>query len=482
MKKTYKFTILFLLSGLLLQSCQDDNDDVIKTTDLEVQDFIWKGMNLYYLWQADVPNLADDRFANQAGLDAFLQGYSEPENLFNALRVDKSIDRFSWIVDDYRDLEGALGGITKNNGLDFQLAYKTQGSDDIYGYVRYILPNSDAAAKNVTRGTVFYGINGTQLNVSNYTSLLSNDTYTLNLADYNDGLVTPNGKSITLTKAVVAENPIFIKKVLTVGTHKIGYLMYNGFFNEYDLELNDAFGEFKSAQVTDFVLDLRYNGGGSILTATRLASMIYGEGKGKIFAKQEWNAKLNDYFKSNNPEQLNNYFTDKIDKTTINSLNLNKVYILTSPNTASASELVINGLKPFVNVVQIGGTTVGKNVGSVTIYDSPTFGKTNINPNHRYAMQPLVLRLVNAAGFGEYTSGLLPNIAINETASNLGVLGDKEEPFLKATINVITGGSTARTSAPNNEKAAIYFKDTKTMNGQNQMFIDEAPEGLLKAL
>ena len=75
MKKTYKFTILFLLSGLLLQSCQDDNDDVIKTTDLEVQDFIWKGMNQYYLWQADVPNLADDRFANQAGLDAFLQGF-----------------------------------------------------------------------------------------------------------------------------------------------------------------------------------------------------------------------------------------------------------------------------------------------------------------------------------------------------------------------------------------------------------------------
>lgn len=480
MKKTYKFALLIFLSGLLFQSCQD-NDDVIATTDLDVQDFVWKGMNQYYLWQADVPNLADDRFANQAALDVFLKGYNDPEDLFQALRVDKSIDRFSWIVDDYRDLEGALGGITKNNGLDFQLAYKTQGSDDIYGYVRYVLPNSDAAAKNVTRGTIFYGINGTQLNVSNYNSLLSNDTYTLNLADIKDGVLTPNGKSITLTKSVVAENPIFIKKVLTVGTHKIGYLMYNGFFNEYDLALNDAFGELKSAQVTDLVLDLRYNGGGSVLTATRLASMIHGQSTGKIFAKQEWNAKVNDYFRSNNPEQLNNNFTDKIDTTPINSLNIKKIYILTTGNTASASELVINGLKPYIEVVQIGGTTVGKNVGSITLYDSPTFGKENLNPNHRYAMQPLVLRIVNAAGFGDYTSGLLPDIAINETPLNLGVLGDTEEPFLKTAINKITG-STARFSAPSNQKAAIFFKDTKAMNGQNQMFIEKAPEGLQKAL
>lgn len=480
MKKTYKFALLIFLSGLLFQSCQD-NDDVIATTDLDVQDFVWKGMNQYYLWQADVPNLADDRFANQAALDVFLKGYTDPEDLFQALRVDKSIDRFSWIVDDYRDLEGALGGITKNNGLDFQLAYKTQGSDDIYGYVRYVLPNSDAAAKNVTRGTIFYGINGTQLNVSNYNSLLSNDTYTLNLADIKDGVLTPNGKSITLTKSVVAENPIFIKKVLTVGTHKIGYLMYNGFFDEYDLALNDAFGEFKSAQVTDLVLDLRYNGGGSVLTATRLASMIHGQSTGKIFAKQEWNAKVNDYFRSNNPEELNNNFTDKIGTTPINSLNIKKIYILTTGNTASASELVINGLKPYIEVVQIGGTTVGKNVGSITLYDSPTFGKENINPNHRYAMQPLVLRIVNAAGFGDYTSGLLPDIVINETPLNLGVLGDTEEPFLKTAINKITG-STARFSAPSNQKAAIFFKDTKAMNGQNQMFIEKAPEGLQKAL
>jgi hypothetical protein len=83
---------------------------ILRPINLEVQDFIWKGLNQYYLWQPDVPNLSDDRFASQNELNAFAT-YPVPEELFDALRVDKSIDRFSWIVDDYLELEGALQGI-----------------------------------------------------------------------------------------------------------------------------------------------------------------------------------------------------------------------------------------------------------------------------------------------------------------------------------------------------------------------------------
>src|SRR5690606_3095090 len=102
--------------------------------------------------------------------------------------------------------------------------------------------------------------------------------------------------------------------------------------------------------------------------------------------------------------------------------------------TASASELVINGLVPYISVVQIGETTVGKNVGSVTLYDSPTFGKANRNLNHKYAMQPLVLKIVNAADFGEYTDGLKPTYEQLERITNLGVLGDTSEPLLSVAI------------------------------------------------
>lgn len=487
MKSKIHFIILLLLAVFTFQSCQDQ-DDVAAPADLDVQDFIWKGLNLYYLWQADVPNLSDDRFANQQQLNTFLAGYPVPEDLFDALRVDKSIDRFSWIVDDYLELEGALQGTTKNNGVEFGLSYKSPGSSEIIGWVRYIIPNSDASTKDIHRGELFYGVNGTPLTSNNYQGLLfsSATNYTLNMANYDGGAFTPNGKSVALTKKVLEENPILVNKVILSDSHKnkIGYLLYNGFYSNYDSQLNDAFGYLKSQGITDLVLDLRYNSGGSIVTAARLASMITGQFTGQVFAKQQWNSKIESYFEANNADALKNFFTDKIGTTAINSLGMTKIYILTSKSTASASELVINGLKPYVNVIQIGDVTTGKNVGSVTLYDSPTFGKEKRNPNHRYAMQPIVLKIVNAAGFGDYYNGLNPNYTLEkeeDTLSNLGVLGDESEPLLSTAIGIITGVS--RLMKQSAAKGFELFKDSKSMNElQNQMYLDKAPEGLLKAL
>jgi C-terminal processing protease CtpA/Prc len=257
--------------------------------------------------------------------------------------------------------------------------------------------------------------------------------------------------------------------------------MYNGFYANYDTNLNDAFGTLKSQGITDFVLDLRYNGGGSIQTATRLASMITGSFTGQIFAKEQWNDKIQSYFEANEPASLKNLFTDKIGTTAINSIGMTKIYILTSAGTASASELVINGLKPYITVVQIGDTTVGKNVGSVTLYDSPTFGKENRNPSHRYAMQPLVLKIVNGVGFGDYQNGLVPTYQLKETLSTLGVLGSTTEPLLSLAIGKITGTTKTKQATPGLQ--FDYFKDSKSMNTlHNQMYIEKAPEGLLKAL
>ena len=481
MKASFKITLLLFIALFTFQSCED-MDDVAAPPTLEINDFIWKGLNLYYLWQADVPNLADTRFANQADLNVFLKGYPKPEVLFDALRVDKSIDRFSWIVSDYLELEGMLQGTTKNDGMDFGLYRKTTNSDEIFGWVRYIIPNSDASTKDIKRGAIFYGVNGVQLTVSNYQTLLLNaENYTLNLADYNNGQITPNGKSVQLTKTELSENPIMINNVIESGGHKIGYLMYNGFYPGYDAQLNDAFGSLKSQGITDFVLDLRYNSGGSVQSATRLASMITGQFTDKVFSKQRWNDKINAYFESEDPEALKNLFTNTIEGTPVNSLNLTKIYILTTKSTASASELVINGLKPYIDVVQIGDITTGKNVGSITIYDSPTFGKENRNPNHRYAMQPLVLKIVNADDFGDYFNGLNPTYALKENIANLGVLGTSSEPLLSTAIGKITG--TAKMIKKTSGKAFPYFEDSKSINGvQNQMYVDKVPAGLLKSL
>lgn len=490
MKTILRSLLLLFLLSFSLQSCEDQ-DDVAAPADLQVKDFIYKGLNQYYLWQADVPNLADDRFGNnQEALNVFLRGYSTPEDLFQDLLnkpiskypKGQAIDRFSWIVSDYTVLEGELQGTTKNNGVDFRLSYKPNSNTDLVGFVRYIIPNSDASTKDIKRGDLFTAINGTQLTVSNYQSLLAADSYTLNMASYNGTSFDSNGKTVALTKTTLDENPIFINKVITSGSSKIGYLMYNGFYANYDAQLNAAFAQLKSQGVTDLVLDLRYNGGGSIQTSTRLASMITGQFTGKVFSKEKWNAKINGNFEINDPESLLNKFVDKIDGAGINSLNLSKIYIITTSGTASASELVINGLAPYISVIQIGETTVGKNVGSVTLYDSPTFGKTNRNPNHKYAMQPLVLKIVNAADFGEYTDGLKPTYEQLERISNLGVLGDPSEPLLSVAISKITG-STAKQVQLEKGVALKNFTDSKSMTGtRDQMYLEKAPEGLLREL
>ncbi|WP_284653408.1 S41 family peptidase [Flavobacterium terrisoli] len=469
--KKYVLTSLFLLLLVLPFGCEDNDDNPVPNN-LVINDFIWKGMNLYYLWQADVPNLANSKDDNPGQYYSFLQSYTNPGDFFNSLRTDAATDRFSVIYSDYDVLEGVLSGNTLNNGMDFGLKH-INATTDIFGWVRYIIPGSDAATKDIHRGDVFYAIDGIPLNDSNYRALVfgSNETYTVNLADYsidsNDFVtITPNGQSVTLTKTALAENPIFLNTVITQGTHNIGYLMYNGFYSSYDSQLNTAFGNFISQNVTDLVLDLRYNSGGSVTTATKLASMITGQFTGQTFAKQQWNARAQAYFQENNPGSLENKFVGGL-----NSLNLNKVYILTSKASASASELVINCLKPYVTVVQIGDVTTGKNVGSVTLYDSPTFAKQNVNPSHKYAMQPIVLKIVNKDNFGDYTAGILPTFSLPENLDNLGVLGNVDEPLLNAAINQIIASGKRLPELPN----IIHrdFTDAKAINPlRSEMYVD----------
>lgn len=443
MKRAYYILILLLSFVTIFQSCEDFDDTA---SELPIQNFIWKGLNLYYLWKDDVPDLADSRFSTQGDLDNYLSATPNPKVLFENLLfkpVSKfptgAVDRFSVIVDDFSVLENSFQGISTNNGVDFGLRYKSGTSGPIFGWVRYIIPNSDAASKNIKRGDIFYAVNGVTLTADNFRTLLANETYTLNFADFDNGNITPNGRSLSLTKTQLVENPVLITQIIPLGSKIVAYLMYNSFTSNFETQLNQAFAQIKAAGATHLVLDLRYNSGGSVQTATYLASMITGQFSSQVFAKQQWNAQVQSFFEANSPAQLVNNFTNTLaNGQSINSLNLSKVYILTTRSSASASELVINGLKPYINVVQIGDVTAGKNVGSITLYDSPNFRKENRSTAHKYAMQPIVLKIVNKTGFGDYQNGLTPTIELKENLGNLGQLGNTTEPLLSTALGHIS--------------------------------------------
>jgi peptidase S41-like protein len=491
MKKIGYLLSVYLLFSVAIISCSK-SEGIVAPQNIEVQDFIWEGMNLYYLWKDNVPNLSDSKVDDATEYINFLSS-AEPDLFFENLIYDRTTtDKWSWIVDDYIALENLFSGISTSNGVEYGLFYETGSSTDIFGYVRYILPNTDASAKNVMRGYIFDAIDGQQLTLNNYKNLLGQDAYTMNFADLNGGNPVSNDISVDLIKSTYTENPIYITKTLDINGVKIGYLMYNGFTSNFDQQLNSAFAQLKADGATELVLDLRYNSGGSVRSATYLASMITGQFNNELLTKERWNNGLQSWFEANHPDWLINSFTDEIIKRdnndavvlqeTINSLNLTNLYVITTGSSASASELIINGLNPYINVVTIGTTTAGKYTASVTLYDSDTFGRTgdNLNPNHTWAMQPIVLEELNKLGVND-KDGFEPTIQLKENLSNLGELGNENELLLAKAISAIINDGKSSITESKTLDLQLFSDSKKLTKLGNNMYVEkELPFNLVR--
>jgi len=433
------FLYLFLFS-LLFTSCFEDNDDNGALAS-DINDFVWKGMNAAYLYKQEISDLDNDRFNDSDEYASYLNNYNFPEDLFESLIYERdNIDKFSLIIDNYIELEQYLSGVSLSNGLNYGLVYLPNSNNEIFGYVRYVNNGSASDLANINRGDIFRSIDGVPLSVDNYNDLLSQEIYTVNFANYfnndtediNDDTIELNGINIELQKAPLVKNPVHHYSTLDYSSGKIGYLMYNQFVSNYDDYLKTIFSEFKSNSIDELILDLRYNPGGSINSAIVLASLITGQFENEVFNTEQWNNDIQNYWINNNPEYLINRFT-----TFQSSLNLSRVYILTTRSSASASELIINCLKPYINVVQIGATTYGKYQASVTLYDSENFSNQNVNRSHSYALQPLVLKTLNVNGVTDYYNGISPDYEYEERAFDMGQVGDLNEPMLNFTLDII---------------------------------------------
>ena len=433
------FLYLFLFS-LLFTSCFEDNDDNGALAS-EINDFVWKGMNAAYLYKQEISDLYNNRFNDSEEYASYLNSYNSPENLFESLIYERdNIDKFSLIVDNYIELEQYLSGVSLSNGLNFGLVYLPNSTNEIFGYVRYVNNGSEADLANINRGDIFRSIDDIPLSIDNYSDLLSQEVYTVNFANYfnnntedvSDDTIELNDINIELQKVPLIKNPVYHYSTLNYSGGKIGYLMYNQFVSNYDDYLKTIFSEFKSNSVDELILDLRYNPGGSINSAIVLASLITGQFENEIFNTEQWNNDIQNYWLNNNPEYLINRFMSFQ-----SSLNLSRVFILTTRSSASASELIINCLKPYINVIQIGTTTYGKYQASVTLYDSENFSNQNVNRSHNYALQPLVLKTLNANGVTDYYNGISPDYEYEERAFDMGQLGDLNEPMLNFTFGII---------------------------------------------
>lgn len=489
MKNIEKYFIPFILL-FLLGACSRSEDlatDIPSQPQeepLEVNDFVWKGLNSWYYWQKEVPNLDDQLPDDQAAYANFINSKA-PDELFYSLLYDyPQTDRFSWIVSNVDELLGQFNGVSKDSGMNFSLYYKDASGTKIVGIVNYVVPQSPADEAGVLRGDVFYQVNGQDITSDNYQQLLS-EQFTITIADQVS--VSSSGVAVsgvrlqpTITAVVLQENPVAYYKTFNQSGKKIGYLVYNGFKANYNDELNAAFAQMKTDGVTDLILDLRYNGGGSVETAVALGQMVTGQFTGSPYVTMEFNDKHSQYNEVENLlSQVNIYDyvggeTQLVRTEQVNSLGLNKVYILTGGGTASASELTIDGLRAYIEVSLIGETTIGKFMGSITLFDSPQSDYTDYttkNPNHGWAMQPLVFAYFNGnhdahpqPSSENPNGGLVPDIAISPIAyfGTLGAFGDPSADVgLETALSVITGNSSQRTVKSLSIPAQLKFFESK---------------------
>lgn len=425
--KILRISLFFLFIAVLLSSCvkEDETPQPGEAPLLtqKVNDFILASMDDVYLWEEYLPEL-DYRFEfdSKAYFDKLL--YTE--------------DKWSFITDDIEALQASFNGVETTFG--YSLAFgRFSNTGNLFAIVEYVYPNSPASEAGIKRGDIITLLEGNDITDANYRDLFYAASVNITMGVLNEGSISAAGEK-SMTSAVLNLDPVVLSKIIEQDGHKIGYLFYAQYIEDYNASVDAALQYFKDNNISDLVLDIRYNPGGYISAAQHLcssiapASVVSAE---EVLVSLQWNAFYQNYWATNGIDyQIKTKF---ISNTPVN-LDLSKIYILTGSGSASASELTITGLDPYMDVVLLGDTTYGKYTGSITVKPEDIFD----DPAHyadidNWGIQPIVLRYANANGVTDFKNGFAPDFYVYDDLWSGIALGDPTEPIFAKAIEQITG-------------------------------------------
>jgi carboxyl-terminal processing protease len=407
-----KLLVIFL--SLLLAGCggsdsaADNSDNAIAECNRDdINSQVYCKLYADYLWYDEL----------KTGVDPL--AFSTPSAYLNQVIADR--DRYSFIMTEQQYQDRYI------NAVFFGYGFATQRTDNNTALqVLYVYDAGSAAQRGLRRADKIIEIDG--ISVAEWLARLDAGTAT------NDDIYGPNEEGVVrqfvwrkpdnsqrqadFVKSTVSTNTVMHRSVAQVGDKKVGYLVFNTFIELSEIELEQAFGFFAQQNIDELVLDLRYNGGGLIRVANQLSSHIaLPKLQGNIFVKYRYNDK-------NTRKNSTVTFALGAGRT---NLNLPRVFVLTTAGSCSSSELVINALNPFIDVVQIGETTCGKPVGQVP---------DRVGDFRLFAIN---FQTVNALDFGGYFDGLSPNCPVN--AAVAGDWGASDDPLYAEALAYIDNDS-----------------------------------------
>jgi C-terminal processing protease CtpA/Prc len=432
---------LLLASSFFIIACRKDNSPgKAPTPTTTEEDLLKDSVYLYtkevYLWQDVIPSYDQFNPRQYSGSTEL----ESAQNVMNAIRKLQPLDRFSFVTTE-EESNGLQTGQDNDFGFFIKAASidETDPIDSVYWFVTYAYDQSSAGQAGVQRGWYITKVNGTAIQYDQSGVDVLNNVFFGSPTSAAFEFKKPDGSivSANLSKASFTANSVLYKNVLDAGGKKVGYMVFNQFFGQPSRnELAQTFSYFQSQGIDELVVDLRYNPGGSVETEDTLSNLIAPtSADNQTMYQYVFNSTL-----QNNQHQLirkkpgyGDIFTTaantvKFEKA--GALNLARVFFIVTGNTASASELLINNLKPYMDVKLIGDTTYGKPVGFFPI------------PIFNYDIYPISFKTVNSAGNADYYTGFAPD-KISSDGVNKN-WGDVNEPSLAAALRYISTGSFER--------------------------------------
>jgi carboxyl-terminal processing protease len=402
MKKLGKIILLLLLAFATVSSCKKEEDT--GNTNANVNNALYDLMKEVYLWNNHLPALDPT-------------SYDTPNDLMDALRY-KTYDRWSTVLTKIEFNQYFTAGQMIGHGF----LLSADAGNNVR--VAFVYRSTQAYELGVRRSWIITKVNGTAATTSNVRDLLgAAEAGITNAITF----INSSGETVelSLTKEVIAITPVVHYEVLHQGNTRIGYMVFQDFIDTAKVELDEAFNTFSAAGIDEMIVDMRYNGGGSVSVAEYLAGWLIG--------KNNSNQPFVNFRHNTN---LSNMDTTLDVPANPNGLALNRIFFIGTRSTASASELIINGVKPYLgSTILAGDTTHGKPVG---MYAFPFI-------NYDYVALPISFKYTNANDDGDFYSGLPPNLLAGDDLTR--DFGDPEETSLKAVLDYINNGALPLKSA-----------------------------------